>query len=225
VRITGGRPSIFMRRQRAVPLPQHRGAASMRPDPGIVREFVWQPIRELAAPVFAFGKPWFGRLRTGSACRWWTASGLVAGPTRRRCPAERCWCSAARMGSSWGLSGTRGVPGRRVALKRGSYVRRSNHGSANSEPWCLDLVMCLPAAAVILLGHSTRQYSALWSALAGHRIRPELPGQHAPVSRGRSAASCKQRGRQLSPLARNRHCCHCRVDLRMLSLMPFTTIL
>jgi hypothetical protein len=57
--------------------------ASMRRDPGIVREFVWQPIRELGAPVFAFGKPW-------SAC--------------------------------------------------------SRTGSAKSEPWCLDVVMCLPAA-------------------------------------------------------------------------------
>jgi hypothetical protein len=36
--------------------------ASMRPDPGIVREFVWQPVRQLGAPVFAFGKPWFGLL-------------------------------------------------------------------------------------------------------------------------------------------------------------------
>ena len=31
--------------------------ARMRPDPGIVREFVWQSVRELGAPVFAFGKP------------------------------------------------------------------------------------------------------------------------------------------------------------------------
>jgi hypothetical protein len=36
-----------------------------RPDPGIVREFVWQPIRELGAPVFAFGKPWFSLLEDG----------------------------------------------------------------------------------------------------------------------------------------------------------------
>ena len=36
--------------------------APMRPDPGVVREFVWQPIRELGAPVFAFGKLWFGLL-------------------------------------------------------------------------------------------------------------------------------------------------------------------
>jgi hypothetical protein len=36
--------------------------ASMRPDSGIVRELVWQLIRELGAPVFAFGKPWFGLL-------------------------------------------------------------------------------------------------------------------------------------------------------------------
>jgi hypothetical protein len=39
--------------------------APMRPDPGIVREFVWQPIRELSVPVFAFGKPWFGLLEDG----------------------------------------------------------------------------------------------------------------------------------------------------------------
>ena len=37
----------------------------MRPDPGVVREFVWQPVRELGAPVFAFGKPWFGLLEDG----------------------------------------------------------------------------------------------------------------------------------------------------------------
>lgn len=37
----------------------------MRPDPGIVREFVWQPVRELGAPVFAFGKPWLGPLEDG----------------------------------------------------------------------------------------------------------------------------------------------------------------
>jgi hypothetical protein len=37
----------------------------MRPDPGIVREFIWQPVRELGAPVFAFGKPWFDLLEHG----------------------------------------------------------------------------------------------------------------------------------------------------------------
>ena len=37
----------------------------MRPDPGIVREFVWQPVRQLGAPVFAFGKPWVGLLEDG----------------------------------------------------------------------------------------------------------------------------------------------------------------
>jgi hypothetical protein len=36
--------------------------APMRPDPGVVREFVWQPIRQLGVPVFAFGKPWFDLL-------------------------------------------------------------------------------------------------------------------------------------------------------------------
>jgi hypothetical protein len=39
--------------------------ARMRPDPGVVREFVWQPIREFGAPVFAFGKPWFSLLEDG----------------------------------------------------------------------------------------------------------------------------------------------------------------
>lgn len=39
--------------------------APMRPDPGIVREFVWQPIRQLDTPVFAFGKPWFDLLEHG----------------------------------------------------------------------------------------------------------------------------------------------------------------
>jgi hypothetical protein len=36
-----------------------RVTASIRPDPGIVRELVWEPIAELGAPVFAFGAPWF----------------------------------------------------------------------------------------------------------------------------------------------------------------------
>jgi hypothetical protein len=40
-------------------------AAPMWPDPGIVREFIWQPVRELGAPVFAFGKPWFDLLEDG----------------------------------------------------------------------------------------------------------------------------------------------------------------
>jgi hypothetical protein len=39
--------------------------AAMRPDPGIVREFVWQPVRQLGAPVFAFGKPWVGLFEDG----------------------------------------------------------------------------------------------------------------------------------------------------------------
>lgn len=31
----------------------------MQPDPAVVEEFVWRPVAEIAAPVFAFGKPWF----------------------------------------------------------------------------------------------------------------------------------------------------------------------
>jgi hypothetical protein len=47
--------------------PWHSTAVTgrMRPDPGVVREFVWQPVRELGAPLFAFGKPWFGLLEDG----------------------------------------------------------------------------------------------------------------------------------------------------------------
>ena len=55
---------------RAIPLAQHRGDRPMRPDPGIVREFVWQPIRQLGAPVFAFGKPWFDLLEDELGLRW-----------------------------------------------------------------------------------------------------------------------------------------------------------
>ena len=44
--------------------------APMRPDPGVVREFVWQPIRELSAPVFALASRGSACLRTRSACRW-----------------------------------------------------------------------------------------------------------------------------------------------------------
>jgi hypothetical protein len=37
-----------------------RVTAQMRPDPGVIREFVLAPIEELGnAPVFAFGAPWF----------------------------------------------------------------------------------------------------------------------------------------------------------------------
>ena len=41
--------------------PWHSTAVTslMRPDPDVIREFVWQPVAELGAPVFAFGAPWF----------------------------------------------------------------------------------------------------------------------------------------------------------------------
>jgi hypothetical protein len=69
-----------------------------RPDPGIVREFIWQPVRQLGAPVFGFGAPWFGLLEDGFGLQVVDRLGLAAGPTRRRCPAERCWCCVVRMG-------------------------------------------------------------------------------------------------------------------------------
>jgi hypothetical protein len=37
-----------------------RVTAKMRPDAGVIREYVWEPISELGSPlVFAFGAPWF----------------------------------------------------------------------------------------------------------------------------------------------------------------------
>ena len=36
--------------------------AVMRPDPAILRQWVWEPVAELGAPVFAFGAPWFSLL-------------------------------------------------------------------------------------------------------------------------------------------------------------------
>ena len=44
-----------------------RGA--MRPDPSVVKEFIWEPIAELVAPVFAFGAPWFPILEEGLGLR------------------------------------------------------------------------------------------------------------------------------------------------------------
>ena len=66
--------------------------ARMRPDPGVVREFVWQPVRQLGAPVFAFGKPWFDLLEDGLGLQVVDRLGDGGSPTRRRWPAERCWC-------------------------------------------------------------------------------------------------------------------------------------
>jgi hypothetical protein len=42
---------------------------TIHPDPGIIREYVWQPISELGAPVFAFGAPWFRLLEDGLGLR------------------------------------------------------------------------------------------------------------------------------------------------------------
>ena len=46
------------------PWHSHAVTSSIRPDPGIIREFIWQPISELGVPVFAFGAPWFPILQT-----------------------------------------------------------------------------------------------------------------------------------------------------------------
>lgn len=44
--------------------------APMRPDPDIIRQFIWEPIAELGnPPVFAFGAPWFPILETNSGLR------------------------------------------------------------------------------------------------------------------------------------------------------------
>ena len=37
----------------------------MRPPADVIREWVWEPIAELGAPVFAFGAPWFEILEDG----------------------------------------------------------------------------------------------------------------------------------------------------------------
>lgn len=44
--------------------PWHSTAVTgpMRPDPGIVHEWVLDPVRSLDAPVFAFGAPWLDLL-------------------------------------------------------------------------------------------------------------------------------------------------------------------
>ena len=39
--------------------------ATMRPDPGLIREWVWEPVADLDAPVFAFGAPWLDLLEHG----------------------------------------------------------------------------------------------------------------------------------------------------------------
>ncbi len=41
--------------------PWHSTAVTgrMQPDPAVIEEFVWRPVAELSAPVFAFGAPWF----------------------------------------------------------------------------------------------------------------------------------------------------------------------
>lgn len=38
--------------------------ARMRPDPAVVDEYVWRPVAELGAPVFAFGAEWFRILKS-----------------------------------------------------------------------------------------------------------------------------------------------------------------
>lgn len=39
--------------------------APLRPDPGIVREYIWRPVAALGVPVFAFGKDWHPLLEEG----------------------------------------------------------------------------------------------------------------------------------------------------------------
>jgi hypothetical protein len=51
--------------------PWHSTAVTglMRPDPTTIEKFVWCPAVELAAPVFAFGAPWFSILEKGLGLR------------------------------------------------------------------------------------------------------------------------------------------------------------
>jgi hypothetical protein len=51
--------------------PWHSTAVTgaIRPDPRIIHDYVWAPIRELGAIVFAFGAPWFSLLEHGLGLR------------------------------------------------------------------------------------------------------------------------------------------------------------
>jgi hypothetical protein len=62
--------------------------APMRPDPGIVREFIWQPVRELGAPVFAFGKPWAGLLEDGLGLQVVDRLGAIGRPYPTQVPSR-----------------------------------------------------------------------------------------------------------------------------------------
>jgi hypothetical protein len=63
--------------------------APMRPDPEIVREFIWHPIRQLGAPVFAFGKPWFDVLEHGLGLRVMDRLGAGGRPYPTEAPSRR----------------------------------------------------------------------------------------------------------------------------------------
>jgi hypothetical protein len=63
--------------------------ASMQPDPGIIREFVWQPVRQLGAPVFAFGKPWYDLLEHGLALQVMDRLGVGGRPYPTEAPSRR----------------------------------------------------------------------------------------------------------------------------------------
>lgn len=68
--------------------------SSIRPDPGIIRECVWQPISELGVPVFAFGAPWFRLLEDG--LRVVDRLGTGGRPIQPRYPVAPCRFSRAR---------------------------------------------------------------------------------------------------------------------------------
>ena len=62
--------------------------ATMRPDPAIIEEYVWRPVAELGAPVFAFGAPWFGILEDGLGLRVVDRLGVGGRPYGSKVPSR-----------------------------------------------------------------------------------------------------------------------------------------
>jgi len=102
--------------------------APMRPDPGVIREFIWQPIRELGAPVFAFGKPWFDLLEHGLGLQVVDRLGAGGRPYPTEVPSRRVLVLRGGDGPVVIAERHRGVLAHRVVPRHGSYVRRSNPG-------------------------------------------------------------------------------------------------
>jgi len=58
--------------------------AAMRPPADIVRKWIWEPVAELGAPVFAFGRPWFHLLENEMGFRAQPLAGYGSAVASRR---------------------------------------------------------------------------------------------------------------------------------------------